>query len=132
APELPAPVEGEPETERYRLFEAVAGLLIEISTTAPVLLVLDDLQWADRPTLLLLRHIARAPDQGRVLVLGAYRATEAQLSGFARALVELRRERLVTQIEVMGLSQVETEELVRLRTGATPSPAFSRALYEET
>jgi DNA-binding SARP family transcriptional activator/tetratricopeptide (TPR) repeat protein len=132
APELPAPVEGEPETERYRLFEAVAGLLTEISSTAPVLLVLDDLQWADRPTLLLLRHIARAPDQGRVLVLGAYRATEAQIDGFAKALVELRRERLVTQIEVTGLGQAETAELVRLRAGVTPSPAFSRALYEET
>ncbi|MFL5830320.1 MAG: ATP-binding protein [Solirubrobacteraceae bacterium] len=132
APELPAPVEGEPETERYRLFEAVAGLLTEISSTAPVLLVLDDLQWADRPTLLLLRHIARAPDQGRVLVLGAYRATEAHINGFASALVELRRERLVTQIEVTGLTQAETAELVRLRAGVTPTPAFSRALYEET
>ena len=50
APELSAPIDSEPETERYRLFEAVVGLLTEISATAPVLLVLDDVQWADRPT----------------------------------------------------------------------------------
>src|SRR5262249_1922712 len=108
APELPPPVDGEPETERYRLFESVVGLLTEISATAPVMLVLDDLQWADRPTQLLLRHLARTSGSGRVLVLGAYRATEARVSGFAEALAELRRERLVTQIEVKGLAEDET------------------------
>ncbi len=59
-PDLP-PAPEEPESERYRLFEAVVGLFAAISSTAPVLLVLDDLQWADRPTLLLLRHLARSP-----------------------------------------------------------------------
>ncbi len=132
APDLPPPLEAEPETERYRLFEAVVGLLAEMSASAPVLLVLDDLQWADRPTLLLLRHIARAPDQGRVLVLGAYRATEARIDGFADALAELRRERLVTQIEVKGLAEGETAELVRIRAGAVASNSFCRALHEET
>jgi DNA-binding SARP family transcriptional activator len=132
APELPPPLEGEPETERYRLFEAVVGLLTEISASAPVLLVLDDLQWADRPTLLLLRHLARAPDSGRVLVLGSYRATETEIDGFAEALAELRRERLVTQIEVKGLAEAETAELVRIRVGGGPSRSFCRALHEET
>ncbi len=132
APELPAPIDSEPETERYRLFEAVAGLLTEISATAPVLLVLDDLQWADRPTLLLLRHIARTPGHGRVLVLGAYRATEAHSPGFTAALAELRRERLITQIEITGLSEDETTELVELRAGVRPASSFSRALYMET
>ena len=64
APDLPPPPQDEPETERYRLFEAVVGLLTELSRSAPVLLVLDDLQWADRPTLLLLRHLARATKPG--------------------------------------------------------------------
>ncbi len=132
APELPAPIDSEPETERYRLFEAVAGLLTEISATAPVLLVLDDLQWADRPTLLLLRHIARVPGHGRVLVLGAYRTTEAHSAGFTAALAELRRERLITQIELLGLTEAETAELVELRSGVTPSASFSHALYDET
>jgi DNA-binding SARP family transcriptional activator len=132
APEMPAPIDSEPETGRYRLFEAVVGLLIEISATAPVMLVLDDLQWADRPTLLLLRHIARVPGHGRVLVLGAYRATEAHSAGFTAALAELRRERLITRIELLGLGEAETAELVELRSGITPSASFSRALYNET
>ena len=54
------PLRAEPETERYRLFEAVARLAGGVSLAAPVLLVLDDLHWAGKPTLLLLRHLLRA------------------------------------------------------------------------
>ncbi|MBV9838087.1 MAG: AAA family ATPase [Solirubrobacterales bacterium] len=130
-PDLPPPTPGEPEMERYRLFEAVVGLLAECASSAPVLLVLDDLHWADRPTLLLLRHLARARGAGRLLILGAYRATEMG-AGFAAALMELRHERLVTQINVTGLERDETAELVHLRTGEVPSASFSDALHEET
>jgi DNA-binding SARP family transcriptional activator len=132
APDLPPPSSGEPETDRYRLFEAVVGLLSAISARTPVLLVLDDLQWADRPTLLLLRHLARAPDPARLLILGAYRSTEATLEGFADALANLRREQLISQIDVGGLSERETAELVQMWTAEAPSRAFSRALHDET
>ncbi len=132
APDLPAPLAGEPETERYRLFEAVVGLLSALCASAPVLLVLDDLQWADRPTLLLLRHLARAADPARLLIIGSYRNTEADVNGFSATLADFRRERLVRQIDVGGLAEPETAELVRMRTGGTPSRAFCRALHEET
>jgi DNA-binding SARP family transcriptional activator/tetratricopeptide (TPR) repeat protein len=131
-PDLPPPVPEEPETARYRLFEAVVGLLAEISTATPVLLLLDDLHWADRPTLLLLRHLARAPQPTRLLILGAYRATERGDEGFDAWLADLRRDRLLTQIDIAGLAQPETVELIRVRTGVTPSRVFSEALHEET
>lgn len=131
APDLPPPPADEPETERYRLFEAVVGLLTELSRAAPVLLVLDDLQWADRPTLLLLRHLARAATPARVLILGAYRSTERG-DTFTNAMSELLRDRLASQMEVPGLSEANTAELVRLRAGETPSRSFAHALYEET
>jgi len=132
APDLPMPSPAEPETDRYRLFEAVVGVLSSISARAPILLVLDDLQWADRPTLLLLRHLARASDPSRLLILGAYRATEATAESFGDALAELRRERLISEIEVGGLSELETGELVRVWTGEAPSHAFAHALHSET
>jgi len=131
-PELPPPEPGDPETDRYRLFEAVAGLLAEISAAVPVLIVLDDLQWADRPTLLLLRHLARSPHNARVSILGAYRAVDHWSEGFDAALAGLRRERLMIQMDVGGLGEAETMELVRLRAGGTPSLAFLQALYHET
>ncbi len=132
APELSASATPDQEPNRYRLFEAVVGLLSAISSSTPVLLVLDDLQWADRPTLLLLRHLARAGDPARLLILGAYRSTEATLEGFADALADLRRERLISQIDVGGLSERETAELVQMWTGEAPSRAFVRALHDET
>ena len=107
------------------------GLLTELSRAAPVLLVLDDLQWADRPTLLLLRHLARATSPARLLILGAYRSTERG-DTFSNAITELLRDRLASQLEVRGLSEANTAELVRLRAGETPSRSFARALYEET
>jgi DNA-binding SARP family transcriptional activator len=131
-PELPPPDPGDPETDRYRLFEAVAGLLAEISAAVPVLIVLDDLQWADRPTLLLLRHLARSPHNTRVSIMGAYRDVDQWSEGFDAALAGLRRERLMVQLDVGGLPEAEAMELVRLRAGGTPSLAFVQALYRET
>jgi DNA-binding SARP family transcriptional activator len=131
-PELPPPDPGDPETDRYRLFEAVAGLLAEISAAVPVLIVLDDLQWADRPTLLLLRHLARSPHNTRVSIMGAYRDVDQWSEGFDQALAGLRRERLMLQLDVGGLPEDEAMELVRLRAGGTPSLAFVHALYRET
>ena len=132
APDLPPAPAAEPETDRYRMFEAVVGLLSAISARTPVLLVLDDLQWADRPTLLLLRHLARAPDPARLLILGAYRSTEATREGFAQTLADLRRERMIAQIDVGGLSRARD-----LRAGADPDrrgpvAGADPALHDET
>ncbi len=131
-PELTQRREGEPLSERYRLFEAFIGLLTEVSSTAPVLLVLDDLHWADRPTLLLLRHVARAAALQQVLVLGAYRSTETPSEGFSEALAELSRDRLVSQIDLAGLTEKETAELVAAMVGRAPSRSLGRALHEQT
>jgi predicted ATPase/DNA-binding SARP family transcriptional activator len=130
APELPVATAGQ-EGERYRLFEAVVGLLSSISQHAPILLVLDDLHWADRPTLLLLRHLARAPRPTRMLVLLAFRA-EAATDVLRDALAELRREGLSTQLDIEGLNERETGELVRVRTQERPSSSVARQIHRET
>jgi hypothetical protein len=121
----------EPETERYRLFEAVVGLLSAISSKAPILLVLDDLQWADRPTLLLLRHLARAIQPARILTLIAYRS-ETPEGGLADVIVDLRRDGLITQLEIGGLGERETAQLVRMRAGEAPSSVLARQLHAVT
>ena len=131
-PELPPTESGNPETERYRLFEAAVDLLRELAASAPVLIVLDDLHWADRPTLMLLRHLARASRPGSVSILGAYRATERWSEDFGAALTGMRHERLLRQLEIDGLPEPEARQLVGLRVGETPSAEFSHALYEET
>jgi DNA-binding SARP family transcriptional activator len=131
-PELPPPEDGDSETERYRLFEAVVDLLRELSASAPVLIVLDDLHSADRPTLMLLRHLARASRSGSVSILGAYRATDRWREGFGAALAGLRQQRVLRQLDIDGLPEREAQRLVSLRLGRPPSAEFSRALYQET
>jgi class 3 adenylate cyclase/tetratricopeptide (TPR) repeat protein len=75
-PGLAEPLRSDPETERYRLFDAVAAWLGDVSASAPVLLVVDDLQWAAKPTLLLVRHVIRSGEPLRLLVLATYRDSE--------------------------------------------------------
>ncbi len=94
--------------------------------------MLDDLHWSDRPTLLLLRHLARSPQSSRVWMIGAYRAVERWSEGFAGALAGWRRERLTAQLDVGGLAVEEMVELLRQHTGAVPSRAFVAALYRKT
>ena len=60
----------DPDTERHRLHTAVAGLLARATADRPALLVLEDVHWADAPTLLLLRHLARVPAARRLCLLG--------------------------------------------------------------
>ncbi|MHB8670996.1 MAG: ATP-binding protein [Acidimicrobiales bacterium] len=94
-----------PDQDRYRLFEAVAGLVRDLSSTTPVLLVLDDLHWADQPTLLLLRHLIRSPGPAALLVVGTYRETDlSRTHPLAEALADLRREPSVERLSLAGLS----------------------------
>ena len=75
-PDLAPPARADPDTERYALFDAVVALLEVASASAPVVLILDDLHWAAKPTLLLLRHLLRFGDHARVQILGTYRSTD--------------------------------------------------------
>jgi DNA-binding SARP family transcriptional activator/tetratricopeptide (TPR) repeat protein len=130
-PSLPKAQTSDPDAERYRLFEAVVGLLSAISERAPILLVLDDLHWADRPTLLLLRHLARAPAPSRLLILISYR-TEATAEALRDLLADLSREQLVTEVRMAGLNRRHTAQLVALQAGEPPSRSLIEALHEET
>ena len=132
-PELAAPVQAEPDTERWRLFDALGGLLDDLAQERLVVVVLDDLHWADRSTLLLLRHLLRSRPHARILVIGTYREVELAPDGpLAGAIADLRREHLFTPLELGGLSEPEVAALVARRRGADPDPAFVRALHEET
>ena len=67
---------GPEATDRYRLFDAAADVLTDIARAQPVVLVLDDLHWADKPTLLMLRQLVRAADESPLLIVASFRDTE--------------------------------------------------------
>ena len=101
--ELPDPVPGDPDSERHRLHTAVAHLLASVGRRHPVLLVVEDVHWADGPTLLLLRHLARSAADARMLLLATFRDTQADMpSELSQALVDLRRAEDVVRLGPNG------------------------------
>ena len=110
------------ETHRYRLFEAVASFLSALSAAHPVLLVFEDLHWADKPALLMLRHVLRASSQARLCVIGTYR--DSDLEGthpLADMLADLRREHGVSRILLRGLEPRVVGDLIASLVGQQSS-----------
>ncbi len=123
----------EADAQRFRFFDAVAALIGEVGAEAPLVLVFDDLHWADRPTLQLLRHLVRAPGPRRVLFLGTYRESDVPDQHPLHELIgDLRREGTLRRIELGGLAEPEVAQLVAELTPAPVSPAFVHALHGET
>ncbi len=124
----PTTADGE---DRYRLFDAVAEVLRDIAGAQPVVLVLDDLHWADTPTLLMLRQMVRAADESPLLVVASFRDTERP-AALVDMLVQLRRESFFERIALRGLDEADAERLIG-EFGPGEMPAHvNRALWEET
>ncbi len=133
---LPAPIAADPDTERHRLHTAVTDVLAGAGRRQPLLLVLEDGHWADTPTLVLLRHLARASTEARVLVLATFRDTEADIPAeLADALADLRRSEDVVRLHLDGLTEDDVGEFVRRAGGGEIDPAepeLSRAIRDLT
>lgn len=105
-PDLTAPPRADPDTERYALFDAVVAMLRVAATGAPVVLILDDLHWAAKPTLLLMRHLLRFGDQARVQIIGTYRSTDLDRSHpLAAMLADLHRDGTASRLNLGGLDE---------------------------
>ena len=75
-PDVGEPPPVAPDEERFRLLDAVAQFLLARARRATVIVCVDDLHWADRGTVAMLRHLARLAGRARLLVMGAYREAE--------------------------------------------------------
>jgi tetratricopeptide (TPR) repeat protein len=127
----------DPEAERLRLFESVTEFLRNASAAAPIVLHLDDLHWADKPTLLLLQHLAQRTARDRLLVLGAYRDVElARGHPLSETLGALRRLPNYRRVLLRGLPQDSINDLLSAigpsEEGPTRRQALAAALYRET
>ena len=124
---------GSPESEQFQLFDSVASLLREIAEQHPLILVLDDLHWADAPTLLLLRHVVRATEGASLLILGTFRQTEVdEAHPLGQAIAELRRARVLATVALGGLGEGEVGELIAARLSGTPMATIARSIVERT
>lgn len=136
-PEPGTPLTTTPDTARYRLFEAVAAILAGLRRTAPVLLLIDDLQWADQPTLLLLRHVLRSGEVAGLVVMTTCRDGEVGPDHpLTATLADLHRDDLVTSVPLGRLDIGDVEAMLDGRVGlarevhrvTAGNPFFVRAL----
>ena len=122
---------GPEEEERYRLFDAVSEVLNDIARHRPAVLVLDDLHWADKPTLLMLRQMVRAAGESPLLIVATIRDTERP-AALVDMLVQLRREHYFDRIELSGLDEADATALIG-EFGPQGIPEHvNRTLWEET
>jgi class 3 adenylate cyclase/tetratricopeptide (TPR) repeat protein len=135
-PDLPDPVRSDAETERYLFYGAASALLAATTEVAPVLLVFDDLHWADRPSLALLRHVVTAADVTRLVVLATYRPAEVDAGTPVSDLItSLHRDPGVDRISLWGLGDEEIVALVEAAAGhplGSGAADLARALTRET
>ena len=116
------PVVSDARSEEYLLFEATSSWLIELARHQPLVLVLDDLHWASKPVLLLLRHVLRAAAGDRqaalILVVGTYRSTDVEADHpLSQVVADLRALAIVDRVDIAGLTLAEVEEFVDRRVG---------------
>jgi class 3 adenylate cyclase len=116
--DLPAPRATDPDTERYLLWGAVLGLLEAASAESVLVLLLDDLHWADKPTLQLLKHVMTRGRDLRALIIGTYRESDiGRGHPLQELLADLRREQGVERIALDGLDGDEIVELMENAAG---------------
>ena len=128
-PDLPAPPPLEPEAARFRLFDSLAGFLRTAAARRPLLLVLDDLHWADVPSLALLRFMSRELEGTGPLVVGSYRPSEVgQGHPLLAAVADLTRGQH-RWLLLGGLGQRDVASFVAMVAGAEPSEELAAEVY---
>ena len=132
-PDAPAPLDLPPEQERHYLFSNVLEFLERGGRERPLLLVIEDLHWADDSTLLLLQHLAQRANGMRVLVIGTYR--DIELEGhypLQRALEVLVSQRLAEQISLDCLAPAAVEAMLRALAGRPLPQQLFQLIMSET
>jgi hypothetical protein len=123
----------DPDSARFRLFDAIATLLGRAARARPLVLLLDDLQGADQPSLLFLRFLARGLQEMPLLVVGTFRDVALTRGDvLADTLAELLREAVTTRISLRGFNEVEIARFMEAAAGTAPPPALVARVHERT
>ena len=132
-PGLRTPPQVEPDQARFRLFDSITSFLKNAAQDKPLMLVLDDLQWADRSSLLLLEFLAREIGSSQLFLIGAYR--DAELSPehpLAQSLDALDRRGLLRRVNLRGHTRNDVARFIEVTAGLSPPEELVEAVYTQT
>jgi tetratricopeptide (TPR) repeat protein len=134
--DIPPALEVPPEQSRRVLFDAVTEFLIRTASNSPLLLLFEDLHWADEGTISLITHIGRAVRNRPIMIIGTFRDNElSAASPLARSLEDLTRLHLLERIDLQGLPPPAVSEMIRTLSGREheePSSSLVDAIYSGT
>ena len=117
-PGTPEPESSDPETERFLLFSAVSGALVELAGSVPVCLVLDDVHWADAQSVALMKHVTASAASGALQVILAFRDSDLGPDHPLNAVLQdLRRVEGVERIALEGFGATEVSEVMAAAAG---------------
>ena len=128
-PNLELPPDLEPEQARFRLFDSITTFFRNSARSQSLVIILDDLHWADSASLLLLEFVAREMADCQLLMVGTYRDVELSRSHpLSETLGGLARERLFQRIPLRGLDPKDLELLIEATAGIALSASFAAAV----
>ena len=132
-PDIPEALDLPPEQQRRYFFNAVSSFIIRGSKRFPLVLMMDDIHWADESTLLLIEHIAGLVPSHRILGIGTYRDVELEVSRpLAASLERMIRTQTVERIHLSRFGVEDVATMIEELSGRTPPDAIVEAVFSET
>jgi class 3 adenylate cyclase/tetratricopeptide (TPR) repeat protein len=132
-PDLPPPLALPTDQARHYMFESVCDFFERAAAIQSMLIVLEDLHWADESTTQLLESVARRVGRARLLVIGTYRDVDLHPGHpFMRGIEHLSRLQTVSRITLKRLSAAEVSGMLRALSGQEPPERLVQLVYSET
>ena len=123
----------EPAQARFRLFDSITSFFKNASHAQPIVMILDDLHWSDRSSLMLLEFVSQQIADSQVLILGSYREAEiAQDHPLSDTLGALTRLDGFRRIELDGLIETDVGEFIKITTGSDSSTELNALVHSHT
>ncbi len=120
-------------SEQFLLFSQITNVLAQYASKQTLILVIDDLHWADKSSLLLLSHICRKLSQQAILVIGTYRDIEiTRKHPLFDSMGEISRQATLRRIALKGLSEQDVSGFIENTVSQTLTPDVLKSLYEKT
>lgn len=118
---------------RFRLFQAAVHYLVEFATSAPLVIVLDNLHWADKPSMRLLEFLTQEIGRYPILLVCTYRDIEiTRKHPLFETLGELARETQVTRLKLRGVEEAAVGKIVQTTVGEIFPSTLIRAVHQHT